>query len=200
MKKDLFQQKGPQTVSKHNIFENYLEPWVKIISNQSWVKDAYYVDAFAGTGKYKTGEAGSPIIAANILIKYQKPTCKLHCVCIERDLERHKILESSLKQFEAKLDVEKYNSEFLACIDMILKKIGKLPAFFFIDPEGFSGMDFDKIEAVLNLPHKEVLINFQYNAIQRWLKAPRVETTITKLFGTQVYKKAKNENDLIRLY
>ena len=200
MKKDLFQEKEIQTVSKHNIFENYLEPWAKIISNQSWVKDAYYVDAFAGRGKYKSGEEGSPVIAAKILEKYQKPTCKLHCICIERDAKRYEILESSLKQFEGKLDIEKYNCEFLTCIDKVLKKIGKSPAFFFIDPEGFSGMDFDKIKAILNLPYKEVLINFQYNAIQRWLEAPKVERTITKLFGTSDYKKAQEESDLIKLY
>ncbi|MCK4325436.1 three-Cys-motif partner protein TcmP [bacterium] len=200
MKKDLFQQKGIQTVSKHSIFENYLEPWVKIISNRPWVKDAYYVDAFAGTGKYKTGEMGSPVIAANILLKYQKPTCKLHCICIERDSKRYNILENSLKQSEEKLDIRKHRGEFLTYIDTILKKINKSPAFFFIDPEGFSGVGFDKIEAILNLPHKEILINFQYNAIQRWLKAPKVESTITKLFGTSDYKKAKKEKDLIKLY
>jgi len=200
LKKDLFQQKEKQTVSKHNIFENYLEPWAKIISNQSWVKDAYYVDAFAGTGKYETGEEGSPVIAANILMKYQKPTCTLHCICIERDPDRYKVLEGSLKQFEEKLDIEKRNEEFLTCIDEILKKIGKSPGFFFIDPEGFSGMDFDKIEAILNLPHKEILINFQYNAIQRWLTTREVESTLTKLFGTPDYKKARKEIDLIELY
>jgi len=200
LKKDLFQQKEIQTVSKHNIFENYLEPWIKIISNQSWVRDAYYVDAFAGTGKYETGEAGSPVIAANILTKYQKPTCKLHCICIERKPRRYEILESSLRRFETELDIKKHNAEFLTCIDAILKKIGKSPAFFFIDPEGFSGVDFNKIEAILNLPHKEVLINFQYNAIQRWLKAPKVESTITRLFGTSDYKKCRNEIELIELY
>jgi spore photoproduct lyase len=200
LEKDLFQEKEPQTFTKHNIFENYLEPWVKIISNQAWVRNAYYVDAFAGAGKYKTGEIGSPVIAANILIKYQKPTCQLHCVCIERDAKRYEILESALGEFERKLDIKKYNSEFLTCIDKILNKIGKSPAFFFIDPEGFSGLDFDKIEAILNLPHKEALINFQYNAIQRWLKAPKVEETIIKLFGTPHYKKARNERELIELY
>jgi len=200
LKKDLFEEKEIQTVSKHNIFENYLEPWAKIISNQAWVKDAYYVDAFAGTGKYETGEEGSPVIAAKILTKYEKPTCKLHCICIERDPKRYEILETSLKQFETKLDIKKYNSEFLTCIGAILNKIDKSPAFFFIDPEGFSGMDFDKIETILALPHKEVLINFQYNSIQRWLKAPKVEKTITKLFGTSEYKKAKEEIDLIELY
>ncbi|MCK4858942.1 MAG: three-Cys-motif partner protein TcmP, partial [Candidatus Omnitrophica bacterium] len=187
-------------VSKHNIFESYLEPWAKIISNQAWVKDAYYIDAFAGTGKYETGEAGSPVIAAKILIEYQKPTCTLHCICIERDPKRYKTLETSLNQFEGKLAIEKHKGEFLTYIDGILKKIEKAPAFFFIDPEGFSGMDFDKIEAVLNLPHTEILINFQYNAIQRWLKAPKVESTITKLFGTSDYKKAKKEIELIEIY
>jgi spore photoproduct lyase len=201
LKKDLFEQKEVQTISKHKIFENYLEPWAKIISNQPWFKDVYYVDAFAGTGKYvKTGEAGSPVIASNILLKYQKPNCKFHCFCIEKNPKRFRVLEDSLRQFEGKLDIQKYNGEFLAFIDAVLNKISKSPAFFFIDPEGFSGMDFDKIEAILNLPYKEILINFQYNAIQRWLKAPKVESTITKLFGTSDYKKAKKESDLINLY
>jgi len=200
LKKDLFEEKGIQTVSKHNIFENYLEPWAKIISNQAWVKNAYYVDAFAGAGKYRTGEEGSPVIAARILKKYQKKTCKLHCICIERDAKRYRDLEGSLKEFEPELNVEKYNKEFLNSIDKILTRIGRSPAFFFIDPEGFSGMDFHKIEAILSLPHREVLINFQYNAIQRWLKAPKVEGTIAKLFGTPDYKKARKESDLIKLY
>jgi len=199
LEKDLFQEKEPQTVTKHNIFENYLEPWARIISKQTWVKDAYYVDAFAGAGKYKTGEIGSPVIAANILIKYQKPTCHLHCVCIERDAKRYEILEGALRQFETKLDIKKHNSEFLTCVDKILNNMGKSPAFFFIDPEGFSGLDFDKIEAILTLAHREVLINFQYNSIQRWLTAPKVEDTITKLFGTPAYKKARNEMELIEL-
>jgi len=201
LKKDLFFQREIQTVTKHNIFENYLDPWVKIISNQQWVKDIYYVDAFAGTGRYiKTGEPGSPVVAANIMLKYKKPSFKIHCIFIEKDPKRYKILEDSLEKFDGKFDIEKNNGEFLNFIDPILMKINKAPAFFFIDPEGFSGMDFDKIKAILNLPYKEVLINFQYNAIQRWLKAPKVERTITRLFGTSDYKRAKKEIELIELY
>ena len=199
MKKDLFEQREPQTVSKHNIFENYLKPWASIISKR--FKDAYYVDAFAGAGEYKkTGDAGSPVIALNILLKYQKPTCKFHCFCIEKSPERFEILSNSLKRFEEKLDIEKYNGEFLDFIDKILIKIGKSPAFFFIDPEGFSGMDFDKIKTILDSPAKEILINLQYNAIQRWLNAPKVEETITRLFGTTNYRKAKSEAELIEVY
>lgn len=200
-KTDLFDQKEIQTVSKHNIFENYLEPWAKIISNQAWVKNSYYVDAFAGTGKYtKTGEPGSPVIACDILFKHQKQSCRFHCICVEKDKKRFEILEDSLKRFNKELDVEIYNGEFLTFIDKILCKISNSPAFFFIDPEGFSGMDFEKIEAILNLPSKEVLINFQYNAIQRWLNAPKVKSTFTRFFGTPDFKKVKTETDLIEHY
>ncbi|MGB3478759.1 MAG: three-Cys-motif partner protein TcmP [bacterium] len=201
MKKDLFDQRKPQTISKHNIFENYLDPWAKILSTRSWIKDIYYIDAFAGTGKYtRTGEAGSPVIAGNILLRYQKSGCKFHCICVEKEPKRYNILENSVKQFKGKLDVETYNGEFLSFIQTILDRVKNCPAFFFIDPEGFSGMDFDKIEAILDLPSKEILVNFQYNAIQRWLKAPKVENTITTLFGTSNYKKCKNEVELIELY
>lgn len=200
MKKDLFDQKKPQTVSKHKIFENYLEPWAKIIANQKW-KDAYYIDAFAGTGKYiKTGEVGSPVIAAQILLKCQKPRCKFHCICVEKDSKRYKILKNSIKRFIGKLNIEIYNGEFLDFIQTILDRIKNFPAFFFVDPEGFSGMDFETIEAILNLSSKEIFINFQYNAIQRWLKAPKVENTITTLFGTSNYKKCEHEVELIELY
>jgi len=200
LKRDLFEHKEPQTVTKHNIFENYLEPWARIIANQRW-PDAYYIDAFAGTGKYvKTGESGSPVIAADILLKHQRPSCQFHCICIERNPRRYKILEQSLDKYKGNLDLETYNGEFLTFIDTILSKIDKYPAFFFIDPEGFSGMDFDIIKAIINLSNKEVLINFQYNAIQRWLKAPKVEDTITRLFGTSDYKKCKSESELIELY
>jgi len=200
LKKDLFDQRKPQIVSKHKIFENYLEPWAKIIANQKW-NDAYYIDAFAGTGKYiKTGEAGSPVIAAQILLKCQKSRCKFHCICVEKDSKRYKILKNSIKRFIGKLNIEIYNGEFLDFIQTILDRIKNFPAFFFVDPEGFSGMDFETIEAILNLSSKEIFINFQYNAIQRWLKAPKVENTITTLFGTSNYKKCENEVELIELY
>lgn len=197
---DLFRRRKPQTATKHSIFEHYLDPWAKIISNRSWHKGAYYIDAFAGTGKYLSGEPGSPVIAANILLKYQKPTCKFHCICIEKKRKRFEILEGALKQFEVNLAIEKHNAEFVACIDEILQTVGTSPAFFFIDPEGFSGLDFDKIKAILKLHHREVLINFQYNALQRWLKAPHVSNTIAKLFGTPDYRKEQDEIGLIELY
>jgi hypothetical protein len=105
----------------------------------------------------------------------------------------------------------------------VLRKIGKSPAFFFIDPEGFSGMDFDKIELILKQDHREILVNFQYNAIQRWIatadnlnskdkgkrtQALQLAQTFTKLFGTNKWidvahkptSPERKELELINLY
>ena len=210
MKKDLLGKKEEQTVSKHNILENYLEPWIRILSApaQKWVKRLYYVDAFAGRGRFVSGEEGSPLIGAKILKKYWKPQIKYYCVCIEKETERAKELENELKEFRDKVDVKIYHGEFNDLVNELIKEIRKYPAFFFIDPEGFSGTSFSAIENILNLPHKELLINFQYNAIQRWLKADRVERTISDLFGTDRWmdivkrglQRTQKERVLIELY
>jgi len=208
MKKNLFEKKEEQTVSKHNILENYLEPWITILSTRRWVRRLYYVDAFAGRGRFVSGEEGSPLIGAKLLRKYWKPQIEYYCVCTEKETERAKELENELKELTDKVDVKIYHGEFNDLISELIKEIGKYPAFFFIDPEGFSGMSFSAIEDILNLPHKELLINFQYNAIQRWLKADKVEGTISDLFGTDKwidvvrmgFRRMQKEKALIELY
>jgi len=208
MKKNLFEKKEEQTVSKHNIFENYLGPWIKILSAQPWVKRLYYVDAFAGRGRFVSGEKGSPLIGAKLLKKYWKSRMKYYCICIERETGRVKELEKELKEFRDKVDMKIYGGEFNDLVNEVIKGTEKHPAFFFIDPEGFSGMSFSAIKSILELPHKEVLINFQYNAIQRWLKADKVERTISDLFGTDKWmdivkrglRRTHKEKALIELY
>jgi len=221
--KDLFEERGEQTVTKHNILANYLEPWARIIANQFWAQKAYYIDAFAGTGEYKSGEEGSPVIAARILTSRQKRPSQFSCICIERNSQRYEKLKDSLQGYEHAIEIKYHNDEFLNVIDSVLLKIGERPAFFFIDPEGFSGMDFNKVESILNQPHKEILVNFQYNAIQRWIataknlnskhatqkaNAIQLSQTFTKLFGTEKWidialkpvSSIKKEPELVNLY
>jgi len=208
MKKDPFEKKETQTVSKHNILENYLKPWIKILSSRGWVNKLYYVDAFAGPGKFSTGEEGSPVIGARLLRECWKPQINYCCICIEKDEKRVSELETELNEFRDKVDIKIYPGEFDDKINEVIKEIGGHPALFFIDPEGFSGMRFSSIEKVLNLSHKEILINFQYNAIQRWLKAEKVEKTISDLFGTDNWidvvekglQRTRKERALIELY
>ena len=198
MPNDLFEEKKSQTAIKHNILESYIRPWAIIISKH--FPQAFYVDAFAGAGKYKSGEDGSPVIASRILLAEQKNRCKFNVICIEKDKEHVDKLKACQKEFQNKISFEIQEGEFIKKIDNILKRIGNSPAFFLIDPAGFAGMDFVKIQSILELQHKEILINFMYNAIQRWKSIPSLKKTITALFGTDKWESKDGEWELLKLY
>ena len=54
----------PHTRAKHEILQRYLEAWFPILS--SYHHRIVYIDGFAGPGRYKGGELGSPIIALGL--------------------------------------------------------------------------------------------------------------------------------------
>lgn len=57
-----------QTEIKHAILSNYLTGWISVLGRPTpdRPRTLYYVDGFAGRGKYDTGERGSPIIAMEV--------------------------------------------------------------------------------------------------------------------------------------
>ncbi|MCX6813391.1 MAG: three-Cys-motif partner protein TcmP [Candidatus Azambacteria bacterium] len=61
----------PQTKTKLKILEDYLHAWAKILAKQSWCHEMYFVDCFAGRGKYhnegkEDSVLGSPLIALEV--------------------------------------------------------------------------------------------------------------------------------------
>jgi three-Cys-motif partner protein len=81
-----------------------------------------------------------------------------------------------------------------------MERVGDNPAFFFIDPSGFAGMPLRAINNILSLPHKEVLINFMWNAIRRWSGLPDLHSTVTELMGTDLWKGCQTERQWLDLY
>lgn len=57
----------PHTQAKLNVFRNYLDKYLAILSASRWVNQVYIFDIFCGTGIYNDGKAGSPIIAHDIV-------------------------------------------------------------------------------------------------------------------------------------
>ncbi|MFN3485033.1 MAG: three-Cys-motif partner protein TcmP [Planctomycetota bacterium] len=60
----------PHTAAKHEILQRYLEAWFPILGSQH--QHVVYIDGFAGPGRYKGGELGSPIIALNVAANHRK--------------------------------------------------------------------------------------------------------------------------------
>ena len=58
----------PHTAAKLNILSEYLKAWFPIVGQSQRFDGVIYIDGFAGPGRYKQGEDGSPIIALKAAI------------------------------------------------------------------------------------------------------------------------------------
>lgn len=170
LKKNLFANKQPQTRQKHDILTYYLQPWIKIISNH--FKTAAYVDCFAGPGMCDSGEACSPVLAAQILSKHSS-AIRILLYTIEERRDIFSRLDGNLKIFRNHLCIETINDTFRSALPRVIEAISSIgkdvPSFFFIDPYGYKDVRFMDIESILSLPHSEVLVHFPYNGLVRGL-------------------------------
>ncbi len=205
MQDDLFERRKEPTVTNHNLLESYLRPWARIIGSHFPV--AWYVDAFAGRATYRTGEKGSAPIAADILMQEARSLlersgkrCRFNVVCIERNRARAKDLRRYRDRLAEGIPFTVVEGDFENNIPSVLESVGETPAFFFLDPAGFSGMPMAAIGQILRLGHKEVLVNFMWNAIQRWSRAPSSQRAVTELMGTDQWGGFSTEREWLDLY
>jgi len=196
-----------QTKIKHSIFAAYFDKWIKILGKWDTLN---YFDCFAGCGAYidenKNIYYGSPILAAE-KIKENKEHLfrKVNMIIIEKDEENLKNLEKIFQYKKIDVNIKLFHSEFDAAINSILnynkKELG--PSFFFVDPFGFK-INFKTIEKIMKITKSEVLINFMYNSVNRFL-IDNIESTLNDLFNCEDWKKYKNatinrEKEIIKLY
>jgi three-Cys-motif partner protein len=161
-----------QTKIKHAILEKYLWAWLRILGKR--VPLLYYVDGFAGKGSYweeETSEIkpGSPVIAIKAYLEHKEKgePYELKFINVEKSEANWLELEKATQGFKSKADIDNIRGEFLDNIDFILKNVRNDFAFFFIDPFGISGIDFAELERVFAREETEILLNFNYDGLQR---------------------------------
>lgn len=165
----------PQTKTKLKILKNYLSAWAIIFAKQKWCNSFYYVDCFAGRGKYHNDGKeniidGSPLIALNIakniLLKYGK---EMRCIFVEEEPKNFRDLKKFCSAFNE--DVPQFeciggdiNSKIKEALDLIPRGS---PIFFFIDPSGID-IKRESMELMLNKNNiKEFLINYIQKGVER---------------------------------
>ncbi|MBU2598779.1 MAG: three-Cys-motif partner protein TcmP [Actinobacteria bacterium] len=196
-----------QTKIKHLIFATYFDKWIKILGKRDTLN---YFDCFAGCGAYidenKNIYYGSPILAAE-KIKENKEHLfrKVNMIIIEKDEENLKNLEKIFQYKKLDVNIKPLHGDFDKAINSILSNNEKEfnPSFFFIDPFGFK-INFKTIEKIMKVTKSEVLINFMYNSVNRFL-IDNIESTLNNLFNCEDWKKYKNttinrEKEIVKLY
>ena len=184
----------PHTRAKHEILRRYLQAWTPILT-QGGFPEIMYVDGFAGPGRYSEGEDGSPVIALQVALE-QRAQIKatLRFVFVEKDDERAGVLREIVDDLETpdnfQIEVnggETFETAFGRVLDSYQGR-QLPPTFAFIDPFGWSGVPFSMIREILSYRSCEVLVNFMYEEINRFLGHPDQERNFDRFFGTDEWR------------
>jgi len=190
------------TLAKHELLRNYLRAWFPILTIGGFNRRVIFLDGFAGPGIYAGGEQGSPLIALDVLVNHASfhklKDTEFVFIFVEADENRFRSLESELDRFWSQhiqgrpenIIVHRFNDEFANVARQITTTIGDnqqlAPTFAFIDPFGWSGVPLSLICDLLSSNKCEVLFNFPYDSVNRWVNDTRPELArhFDELFGT----------------
>ena len=180
------------TAQKHAILRRYLAAWLPIMTG--WSGRVIYIDGFAGPGKYKGGEDGSPLIALQAARDHRvKMKAEIVFAFVEKDKRRYEHLRKVVKtiaptlprNFRVSCIHGSFSEEISSLMNQLDEQEARLaPSLVFIDPFGFAHTPFSTVSRIMQNPRCEVLITFMYEEINRFLGHPGHEATYDALFGT----------------
>jgi three-Cys-motif partner protein len=172
--KEVVWRLDPHTRAKHEILRHYLQAWFPIIAKSRSSRVVYY-DGFAGPGRYRGGEPGSPIIAIDVAKDHRGALPReIVFIFVEEDSGRADHLRGELERLEVpdsfRWHVE--NQDFRIALQNTLDDLEQerrriAPTFAFVDPFGIS-IPFQLIARLLKNPSCEVMITFMADALHRF--------------------------------
>lgn len=185
-------QHEEQTQIKHKVLESYAKIW---ISKLGYKQNTLFFDCHGGCGAYinENGNVsyGSSIIVKKIADEINKnrgtKTGIYYC----------EVIKKNYKNF---LDVVKdcgnpkivaYNKGFEDVIkdSTVLKYYNKYPTLFLVDPFGYN-FSIDNLSSLMNGRGNEIILNFMFDFINRFLSIPSLKNTYTNFFGSDRWKDA----------
>jgi three-Cys-motif partner protein len=187
------------TAAKHAILRKYLDAWLPILGGGRYAHDhLVLIDAFAGPGRYATGQDGSPLLMLKAYLEHSgEITASPHFFFIEEDARRAGHLAGEVAAITIPTHVEvsvtagSFYPEFPTLIRILEEKFHALPPIFaFIDPFGASDLPVALSSPLLNLPRCEVLVYFPAAFLARFGERPEFLPTMTSVFGGQAWQAA----------
>jgi len=167
-----------QTAAKHFILKRYLQALAfKVLT----FADIAYVDGFSGPWETRTPDFSdtSFMIAIQVLKDAQTKIREregmkrqIRCFFSENDPKAYGQLAAAVASHHNPSDlfeIETYPGDFVDAVPQIRKTIGRAFPLIFIDPTGWTGYPFDRIQTIFDYGRCEVLINFMYDFVNRFV-------------------------------
>lgn len=204
-----------QTQMKHKVVTDYFKLWAMILGKYYTVS---YFDCFGGCGAYLDKDTvyyGSPFLAAEAASEVkEKHGRDIEIYVSEPDKENYenlkKVNEDLKDKFSVQPTIAQKTFEEIINHTWTIKKYRnpRNPIFFFIDPFGFS-LDFDDIKDIMKFQKNEMVINFMYDYISRFINTtdnPKLEERYDRFFGCNEWREARGlsgeerEKKLVDIY
>jgi three-Cys-motif partner protein len=193
------------TAAKLEILGAYLRAWFPILGRSPAFDRIIYIDGFAGPGRYKQGEDGSPIIALKAAIgaisgQIQKPF-EFHFV--ERKRRVASTLNANIQDLKRgrawpeniTITVhpqQTFQQAYESQIRARLLAHPRAPAFALVDPFGWTGIPLTILSELMKRQSTEILVNFMFEEINRFINHPDQGHNFDGLFGCEGWRKAES--------
>ena len=188
-----------QTLAKHYILKRYLQALA--FKFLHWKDELTYVDGFSGPWESNTADFSdtSFMIGIRVLKEVQKhfgdqgQIKTIKCFFVEKDPASYTQLAPAVMAHHDPANsfhVKTFDGLFEDAIPEIMDFIGRSFALTFIDPTGWTGYPYDKIQPVLRHMPGEVLINMMYDFINRFSGdvRPEIEKSFEPILGGPGWK------------
>jgi three-Cys-motif partner protein len=183
----------PHTAAKLGLLGAYLEPWFAILSHGGF-PHVVYIDGFAGPGRYSGGEDGSPIVALKSLAAHgRKLQSAFEFHFVERDRRTVEALGANIDALRRQglilpgtsitVHAKSFEDAYDQAIAPRLAQLAGAPAFALVDPFGWTGIPMRIMADLMKRPSTELLLNFMFEEINRFLSHKDQPENFDALFG-----------------
>lgn len=184
-----------QTFLKHRVLSEYLAGWAHKRASRSryGATRLWYVDCFAGPWNAAGEELRDTSVSIGLeALRTAAATWKeigqhvdLGAIFVEKNPRSFEALTAHLARQQEGIELVALHGEFGDRVVDINRRIGRDPAFLFVDPTGWKGVAMRFIEPLASPEDRDVLINVMFNDINRFKDDPRafLREQIADFFG-----------------
>jgi three-Cys-motif partner protein len=203
-----------QTLLKHRVLLEYIQGWAHKRGSRAKFgrTKLWYVDCFAGPWNASAADLRDTSVSIGLETLREAAATweekslhvELAAIFVEKNPKSFEALRTYLDEHHEGIEVVALPGEFGEHVSDINRRIGRDPAFLFVDPTGWKGAAMRYIEPLASIEGRDVLVNVMFNHINRFKDDPRsfLREQIGDFFGLEpgAIQAGLSEDALFDLY
>ncbi len=191
------------TLTKLDIFEQYLLAWLPVFIQTPYTNEAMICDYCAGSGQDSKGVPGSPLRILRTIDKYRvqilKKDIAISVVLNEALADKFDELQTAVagsfdqKSWEQKVSVSCHNEKFQNLFRQQYEQLKKQPNLLFIDQYGIKEVTGEIFQMLVGLDKTDFLFFISSSAMKRFARTPEFKIHFPDIDPVRI-SKAKHED------